>query len=245
MLGFTMHARACTADLPPELQRRVLADLDPPARLALFCTSRALARTVLLHAPSDKKLTKLDSSAWPPPLARLLGDPLLQPLTDLELRVENSTNPQPPPPPTPSISQHVARLHLSGLTLTPESLVAWRLHDAVLWPHLQHLTLHKCRLRPSDSPAQPLQPIPRLQSFSWHYPVGVPGVDHPLAQVREGHEEFKAACPPVGCCLARQVTFSSMASLLLAGAPPPPPPLGPVFSLLPAFPSSAPHGCCC
>ncbi len=161
------------ADLPPELQRRVLAELDPPARLALFRCSRTLARTVVLHAPSAKRLTKLDSGSWAPALAGLLDGPQLQPLADLELRVEGGADlepsPPPPPPSPPFITHHVARLHLSCLTLTPLSLAAWRLHDAALWPHLQHLILHECPIKqpPAAAPAQPLQPIPRLLTFSW------------------------------------------------------------------------------
>ncbi len=154
----------------------MLAELDLPARLALFRTSRALARTVLLHAPSAKRLTKLDVRAWPPALARLLRDAQLQPLTDLELIVEANVS---SPPPT-SISRHVARLHLSHLTLTPSSLAAWRLHDARLWPHLHHLTVSvRWSLALWSSPqsqqqqgsgasilAATMPAIPGLQSFS-------------------------------------------------------------------------------
>ncbi len=182
-----LHARTtCNADVPPELQRRVLADLDPRARLALFASSPPLARTVLLNTPSDKKLTKLDSSAWPPALTRLLDDPSLLTLADLELNAEGGGGPPPPPPPPvppPSIAHHVARLHLSSFTLTPASLAAWRLHDPQLWPHLQHLAILACTLSPSPAPAQPLQPIPRLLTFTWEEPERRGGVPNDLASL--------------------------------------------------------------
>ncbi len=176
------------ADLPPELQRRVLADLDPPARLALFASSPPLARTVLLNTPSGKRLTKLDSSAWPPALASLLDDPSLLTLADMELCAKGSGAPQPPPPPPVpplSIARHVTRLQLHSFTLTPSSLAAWRLHDATLWPHLQHLAIQACTLPPSPAPAQPLRPIPRLLTFAWEEPErgGVPNDAASLAAV--------------------------------------------------------------
>ncbi len=169
------------ADLPPDLQRSVPAELDPPGRLALFRACHTLARTVLLDAPSAKRLTKLGMDAWPPALASLLDDPSLLTLADLELRVEGSAaSPPPPPPPAPppSIARHVARLHVCSLTLTPSSLAAWRLHDAALWPHLQHLAFLKCHLPPATASALPLPPIPRLQSFTWEQ-TARGGVDSP------------------------------------------------------------------
>ncbi len=172
-LRSTMHAHHANADLLPELQRRVLADLDPPACLALFCCSRVLARTVLLDVSGAKRLTNAKSSTWPPALARLLDDPQLQPLVDLELRVGSGVHPPPPPPPPPPspIAQHVARLRLFSLAFTPASLAAWRLHDATLWPHLEHLTIDKCSFQ-SSAATQPLQPIPRLATFTWEQTPG-------------------------------------------------------------------------
>ncbi len=174
------------ADLPSGLQRRVLAELDPPARLALFRTSHALARTVLVHAPSGKRLIKLASGVWPPPLALLLDDPLLQPLADLDLFVEGGADlelpPPSPPPPPPSIARHVARLQLFSLTLTPSSLAAWRLHDPRLWPHLRHLAIAARTPPPTPAPAQPLQPIPRLLTFAWCVTVYDAGDDDPASQ---------------------------------------------------------------
>ncbi len=125
-----------------------------------------------------------DALQWSPTLAHLLGSkwqPLPPPQLGLELRVESSvelfgTAPQPPlplPPPT-SITRHVSRLHLHQLRLTPPDLAAWQLHGPARWPHLQHLTLHDCQMRPGAG-AQQLPPIARLLSFAWE-PAQAPDV---------------------------------------------------------------------
>ncbi len=170
---FTTHV-PCNADLPSELQRRVLAELDPPDHLALFCGSLPLARMVLLHAPSSKILTVDIASSeppWSPALARVFGGVSLRPLTDLDLHVRSAAASPPQdlpshPPPQP-LMRRVTHLRLSGLNVLPASLALWRLPTTKLWPHLQHLTLHKCPLPPAPKLAQALQPIPRLLSFTW------------------------------------------------------------------------------
>ncbi len=109
---------------------------------------------------------------WPQALADLLDDPSLQPLTDLELNAEGGAPSQRPPPPLPSIAHHVVHLLLTRLTLTLASLAAWRLHDAALWPHLRHLTIHRCSFASSTVPALPLWPIPYLATFTWEQSPG-------------------------------------------------------------------------
>ncbi len=176
---------AC-AGLPNELLgQRIVAHpaLDPAARLALFRSCHTLARMVLQHAPSSKRVTHKFSicsgGAWSPTLANLFGakwQPLPPPQLDLELRVESiikwrwqsaSLRPLLPPPPSFAISQHVSRLHLSELTLNTADLAAWQLHDPARWPHLQHLTVSSSTLpQPPAVPAPPLPPIPGLQSAS-------------------------------------------------------------------------------
>ncbi len=133
--------------------------------MALLRTSHALARLVLQHAPG-KRLTQYGASGagWSPVLARLLGT-AWQPLAvaDLELRVIDEVL---PPPPPAGISRLVSHLRLAWCKV--DALAAWQLHDAALWPHLQHLTARECRLaQPVEDAAAPLQPIPRLQSFIW------------------------------------------------------------------------------
>ncbi len=163
------------------LGQRIVAHpaLDPAARLALFRSCHALARMVLLHPPSSsKRITHHVSSnsgwEWSSTLATLLsakGQPL-PPHLDLELRVESSVErvgesaQHPLPPPPSSITHHVSRLHLHQLTLTAADLAAWQLHDPTRWPHLQHLTLHDCKVQRSGA-APPLPPIPGLQSTSF------------------------------------------------------------------------------
>ncbi len=167
-----MHAHHANADLLPELQRRVLAELDPPARLALFRCAHPLARTVLLHTPSRKRLAIYVSSSTAPPcppvLAGLLDDPSLQPLVDLELCMtrRDSAGGQylPVAPPPPSVTRRMARLHIDDLVITTPLLAFWRLHDPRLWPHLRHLDVVRClffQVRPVL-----LRPIPGLQSFT-------------------------------------------------------------------------------
>ncbi len=76
-------------------------------------------------------------------------------------------------PPPLAVAQHVARLHLSDLLVHAASLVAWRLHNAALWPHLQHLDVRGCVLltesmaAAGSSDASPLPSAPHLQSFTW------------------------------------------------------------------------------
>ncbi len=169
------------ADLLPELQRRVLAELAPPDHLTLFRCSRALARMMLLHATSSKQFTRTGNSPWPPALAHVLDDPSLQPLADLELRIRMPAGarmvPHPPRAPPSHLTHHVARLHLSGLRFSPHAIALWRLHDAALWPHLEHLAITQCPLPPTPKSAQPLRPIPRLLSFTWEHAeeVDAPG----------------------------------------------------------------------
>ncbi len=178
-----MRTIAVCADLPAEvLGQRVLAhpDVDPAARLALFRACHALARTVLLHGPGTKRRTTEGDAEqpWSAALAHLLGDkwqPLPPGSVDLELCITSSVDlgsaaPQPhlPPPPPASVSQHVAHLHLRQCHLTVPDLHAWQLHDAALWPHLQHLTIEECVL-PQAPPgeAQPLPAIPHLDFLTW------------------------------------------------------------------------------
>ncbi len=165
------------------LGQRIVAhpDLDAAARLALFRACHALARTTLLHAPGSKRHTASigyhTGQEWSAKLARLLGakwQPLPLGSVDLDLRITFSSALYPtlhsrlPPPPPTSLSHHVSRLHLQRCYLTVSHLAAWQLHDAALWPHLQHLTIDDCDVpRFLAQEEQPLQPIPRLQSFRW------------------------------------------------------------------------------
>ncbi len=180
-----MRNMSCCADLPDEvLGQRVLAhpDVDAAARLALFRACHALARTMLLHGPGTKRRTAAigyrTGEAWSATLARLLRakwQPLPPGSVDLELCITStidlgSAAPQPhlPPPPPASLSLHVSHLHLRQCHLTAPRLAAWRLHDAALWPHLQHLTIEECALPiPPHLEPSPLQPIPHLQSLTW------------------------------------------------------------------------------
>ncbi len=169
------------ADLPELLLgQRIVAHpaLDPAARLALFHSCHALARLVLLHVPSSKRVTHRASSAtrtggqWSPKLERLFNakwQPLPPRQLDLELRVEKGQNaPQlPPKPPPTSMTHHISHLHLHQLRITISHLAAWKLHNAILWPHLQHLTISHCTARKAGVTAPPLPPIPRLESFTW------------------------------------------------------------------------------
>ncbi len=196
-----MHACAGLPELL--LGQRIVAHpaLDPAARLALFRSCHTLARLVLLHATSSKRVTHhvsggassdtgsdTDSSEssdgsdssiggdalqWSPVVLAHLLTTKWQPLPaclDLELRVEAARGldgtPQLPlhPPPT-SITHHVSRLHLNLLRLSAAALAAWQLHDPARWPHLQHLTLHDCKMQWDAGAATP-PPIPGLQSVS-------------------------------------------------------------------------------
>ncbi len=176
--GRNCTSRSCAcADLPPDvLEGRILPSLDLNAHLALFrCGSHALSRAVLLRTPGNKRLSGVNVAGrtpWSPALADLLGTKWqpLDELTDLELRLSaerkyGHPTALPTQPPAPSITRHVSRLHLSGLDLGARSLAGWRLHDAALWPHLQHLVVLNCRLLPATTP--PLPAIPQLLTFTW------------------------------------------------------------------------------
>ncbi len=145
------------------LGQRILPALDGPARVALLGTSHALARLVLQHAPGTKRLTHRGPAGWPPVLAHLLGT-AWQPLADLELHVASCGTLVPPPP--AGISRLVSHLRLEGCKV--DALDAWQLHNASLWPHLQHLAVQYCRLaKPATAAMAQLQPIPGLQSLTW------------------------------------------------------------------------------
>ncbi len=179
------HARA---GLPDEvLGQHIVAHpaLDPAARLALFRCCHALARMVLLHAPSSKRVTHKVSSiscgAWSATLARLFRAKWrpLPACLDLELCVESSVQPwatdEPPhlPMPPPSaVTQHISHLHFHQVRLGVPLLAAWQLHDPARWPHLQHLTVTNAVLQLLSPTDQPLQPIPGLQSFTMKQLVG-------------------------------------------------------------------------
>ncbi len=175
---------------------------------------------VLLHAPSSgKRLThhvksKDRTRHWSQrtaALARLLSAKWqpLPPHLDLELRVEPAvlaagaaaTRPQlPSVPPPSSIAQHVSRLTLSDLSLTLADLAAWQLHDPARWPHLQHLTVQLCGLplAATAAAAEPLQPIPRLQSFTWQQRNKAQGVAALLSLVRNAERAHLALSPFTG-----------------------------------------------
>ncbi len=148
------------------LGQRIVPALDAAARLALFSTCHALARLVLQHAPGTKRLTCKMMANRAPTLAHLLGtawQPLPR-LSNLELTLTAFLVAAAPP----AISQHVSHLHLRSCTISARDLTGWRLDDATLWPHLQHLTVDSCNLIEQPGAARPAaEPIPRLQRFAW------------------------------------------------------------------------------
>ncbi len=177
LLTLTYHHRHAHADLPSEVlgQRIDIPALDADARLALFSTCHALARLVLQHAPGAKRLTCKMMASRAPTLAHLLGtawQPLA--LADLELTILTCEALSPPPP--AAISRVVSHLRLAWCNV--DALAAWQLHDAELWPHLQHIRASDCRLAQpvEDATMAQLQPIPCLQSFTWT--DGLPQQDH-------------------------------------------------------------------
>ncbi len=136
--------------LGERILRHALLD-DPAARQALFCSSHALARAVLLHAPGAKRLTHVlggdaGGARRSATLAALLGarwQPL--PLHALELCATAHAWARLPAGLLPAaIRKTVAHLHLQQFELTAAALSTWRLHNATLWPHLRTLTIRNC-----------------------------------------------------------------------------------------------------
>ncbi len=175
------------AGLPDELLgQRIVAHpaLDPAARLALFRSCHALARMVLLHAPSSgkrlthhvksKDRTRHWSQRTPPWRASSppSGGRCRRTWTwscawsPPYLRREQ----RPPGRSCPLSRPRLPSPTLCELRLTAADLAAWQLHDPTHWPRLQHLTIQLCGLPLAATVAaapQPLPPIPRLQSFTW------------------------------------------------------------------------------